>query len=90
MKPVKTHTFNGTKFRIYIRPPVDGLCDQYPKEMALYVFQPLRSKEGLITAIHEALHAENPNMQEESVERIGREIGTFLWRLGYRWKPSRK
>ena len=90
MKPVRSHTFNGQRYHIYVHPPVHGFCDSTPKNMELYIFEPLRSKNGLITSIHEALHAENRNTPEEVVERMGREIGSFLWRLGYRWKPSRK
>ena len=87
-KPVRTHTFNGKKHKIYIR-PVDGLClnsEKGERDYELYIFYSLREKNGLITALHEALHASDFNMQEEKVERISREIGTFLWRLGYRWR----
>jgi hypothetical protein len=46
----------------------------------------LKTKNGLVTAIHEALHAENWSKDEDTVDRVSKEIGTFLWRLGYRWK----
>lgn len=81
---MKTHVFNGRRFRIILGPH-DGLCDaSKDKELELYIFAGLNTKRGLITAIHEALHAEDNNLPEKSVEKVSKEIGGFLWRLGYR------
>lgn len=88
MKSVRTHSFNGRRYKIYVREAPDGMCDRKPKEMGLYIFTNLRTCNGLITALHEALHAENHAATEESIDRISTEVGTFLWRLGYRWKPN--
>jgi hypothetical protein len=88
MKPVLTHTFNGRKYKITIRPPLDGMCSQYNNERELIIMESLRTKNGLITAIHESLHAENWIAKEDTVDRVSREIGTFLWRIGYRWRPE--
>lgn len=83
---MKTHVFNGRRFRIILGPH-DGLCDtSKDKELELYIFADLDTKRGLITAIHEALHAEDNNLSEKPVEKVSREIGSFLWRLGYRIK----
>lgn len=87
MKPVRTHTFNGRRYKIYVRPAPDGFCDKSPKHLELYIFCSLKTKDGLITAIHEALHAENHYAQEDAVDRTSKEVGNFLWRLGFRWKP---
>lgn len=87
---VKTHTFDGKKHRIYIG-PVEGICfqsDQKEKDYEIFLLSPLKEKNGLITALHEALHASDFNMKEEKVERISKEIGRFLWRIGYRWRPK--
>jgi len=83
---IKTHVFNGRKYKITVSDSIDGLCDTYKKERELCIYVPLNSKNGLITAIHEALHAESWNTKEKMVDRVSKEIGTFLWRLGYRMK----
>lgn len=86
MKHVRTHTFNGRKYKIEIG-PLDGCCDQYKcNERYIQIFADLKTKDGLITAIHESLHAENWAASEEVVERVSSEIGSFLWRLGWRKK----
>jgi len=85
MRPVKTHIFNGRRYYIDID-KIDGWCDQYKLEnkRMLHIITDLETKNGLITTIHEALHAENWAETEEVVDRVSREIGNFLWRLGYR------
>jgi len=87
---VKTHTFNGRKYNIYIFPDgFDGVCDQYTPEVdereVIIAVDPT-TRNGLITIIHECLHAENWRASEESVDRTSTEIGTFLWRCGFRIK----
>ena len=85
---VRTHTFNGRKHKIDIcEEPLDGYCDQYKicnKQRTLCIWTDLKKRNGLITAIHEALHAESWVKDEDTVDRVSKEIGTFLWRLGYR------
>lgn len=79
-----THTFNGRCFRIILG-PYEGLCDvPKTKELQLYIFSDLNTKQGIITCIHEALHAEDSNLPEKSVEKVATEIGNFLWKLNYR------
>ncbi len=92
MRPVRTHTFNGKKHLIHAG-PVDGICFQSNKKeknYELFLLHPLSEKNGLITALHEALHASDFNMNEEKVDRMSDEIGRFLWRIGYRWRPMSK
>lgn len=86
MRPVHTATFNGRQYKIILREPVDGACTTYNLERAIELFVPLDSKNGLITAIHEMLHASNWSKSEKDVDRISIEIGRTLWRLGYRCK----
>ena len=83
---VRTHKFNGRRYKIYVHPPVDGQCTTYKVERELWIMAHPRTKNGLVTALHESLHAENWAASEEVVDRVSREIGDFLWRLGYRWK----
>ena len=88
MSKVKTHTFNGHKYKIHLMPFIfDGLTDIDEKvEYNMFVFANLKTRNGLITLIHEALHASKWKATEEEVERTAKEIGDFLWRLGYRRK----
>ena len=84
---MKTHTFNGRKYRIYLDPDLDGWCDQYKcNELGIHLLKDLKTRAGLITAIHETLHAVNWRASEEKVDQDSKEIGAFLWRLGYRRK----
>jgi len=90
MKPVKTHKFNGRRYKIDID-VLDGLVDQYTlhNDRTLRILTGLKTKKGLVTVIHESLHAENWAATEEVVDRVSREIGSFLWRLGYRLKDGK-
>jgi hypothetical protein len=54
--------------------------------MTLQILVPLKTRKGLITALHETLHAEDWVKSEKVVDRVSKEIGNFLWRLGYRHK----
>ena len=92
-RPVKTYKFNGRKYNIYIYPDgLDGLCDQYQtkkNERDIIISADPATKNGLITLIHESLHAENWRAPEKSVDRTSKEIGEFLWRLGYRYSQNK-
>lgn len=47
-------------------------------------------REDLGTAIHEALHAEFPELTEDRVAKAEITISKFLWRLGYRVHVPKK
>lgn len=82
---VRTHTFNGRKYKIEIgEERLDGFCDQYKDEKILSIWVDLDTKNGLITAIHEAMHAVNWAKNEKTVDSCSVDIGNFLWRLGFR------
>jgi len=84
VRPVKTHIFNGRKYYIDID-KLDGWCDQFKlNKRFIHVLADVKTKNGLISIIHEALHAEDWAATEEVVDRVSKEIGGFLWRLGYR------
>ena len=89
-RKVKTHCFNGRRYKIFLEDSKqDGYVDAYkiePDDRHLVICADKKTKDELITTIHEALHAENWAATEEVVERVSMEIGTFLWRLGYRRK----
>jgi hypothetical protein len=71
MRPVKTHSFGGKSHRIHVG-PVDGICfnsEKNEKDHDLFILTSLREKEGLITAIHEAMHALNWNTKEGKIEQ---------------------
>ncbi len=82
---VRTHKFNGRKYHILMSNHIDGFVEQYKlggRTMMITVDP--GTKIELETCIHESLHAENWAATEKVVERVGREIADFLWRLGYR------
>ncbi len=81
---VRTATFNGRQYKIFLREPVDGACATYTLERAIEIFTPLDTQNGLVTLIHESLHAGNWAKSEETVDRTSKDIGRLLWRLGYR------
>lgn len=90
MQKVKTHKFNGRRYDVVIG-PLDGWADtgESQKDFTLVLNADLTTRKGLITAVHESLHSSNWALGEETVERMANEIGTFLWRLGYRKQHTR-
>ncbi len=83
MAEVKTATFNGERYLIAVG-EYDGMCDVGKKERELVILANLDTRNGLITAIHEALHACDWSAREDKVDSVSKDIGRFLWRLGYR------
>ncbi len=82
---VKTHKFNGRRYVIDMPGRIDGCVDQYElNTRTMLIVTELYTKEELEACIHESLHAENWAATEKVVERVGREIADFLWRLGFR------
>ena len=86
MKEVQIHTFCGKRFHIHLG-ELHGLCiccEEEEHERELFLMEDLATREGLITAIHEAMHACDFNRQEITVNQEALDIGNFLWRLGFR------
>lgn len=85
---IRTHTFNGRRWKIDVDSTVDGYCDSPTilddGQHVLYVDRRLTGRARLETIIHEAVHAENPKLPEHVVERTARSVARFVWRLGYR------
>ena len=87
MKPVRTHSFSGVKYQIYINEDgVLGYCDNAneKEKLELAILVPLNTQQGLEIAIHEAVHALCPKVREDEVCGLGKELARWLWRLGYR------
>ena len=83
----KTATFNKVQYDVDVCGPIDGCCD-YPHggKPTIRICADLKFRKGLITVLHESLHAEGWAKSEEVVDRTSREIGALLWRLGFRLK----
>ena len=47
------------------------------------------TKASLITQVHEALHACKWGMPEDDVDRAASDIGSFLWKIGWRLEGSK-
>lgn len=95
MRKVKTHRFNGVKYFIGVDEPYVGWCDkpkipdkkEYPAirmPNGLAFGSTRKAKEDLIILLHECLHAENWEKTEKLIDMVAIDIGTLLWRLGYR------
>lgn len=96
MAKVKTHTFNGVRYKIDVSGNTAGSCDAPTKkrrakdtpEICLTEGLPCgnskKAKNGLKYLMHESIHAEDWDMPENKVERIAEDITRLLWRLDYR------
>lgn len=87
LKPIRTHTFNGTKHDVTLMPDgIDGYCLDPNTDgiMEICIAVPLSTRIGLETAIHEATHALCPKLREEDAHTLGHELARWLWRLDYR------
>ena len=83
------HTFNGVEYTIIVEKDLLGLClDDISHTLTLIA--PLTKSIGLQAAVHEAVHAEFPALPENVVNVVGVDIGTYLWKLGYRMRPAPK
>lgn len=87
MRQVKTATFDGTRYKIEVK-PVLGLCDSpktNPGKPGIWVIKGLKNdKATLDTLIHEALHAANWSANHKKINQTAGDLSRFLWRLGYR------
>jgi len=95
MRKVHTHRLNGQKYHIGVDGPFLGICDKPgipgPKDYsAIRLSRGLPygnekgARDGLITLIHECLHAENWDKCDRIIDRTACDIGRLLWRLGFR------
>jgi len=63
----------------------DGLCDHpqtpYPE---IWIHSKIKGIEALETLCHEIVHGGQPDLSEEAVTELARDLTTILWELGYR------
>ncbi len=89
-RPVKTHTFNGIKYKIEQAERIDGVTDvqedDSPPEMLILDGDDLKSlhsamHEGMeaIRACDKCIHGYRDDGYPETWD-----VAKFLWRLGYR------
>lgn len=102
-KPIKMHSFCGKRYSIKhvskksLQTKQEkehgmicrGLCNSpNKKKKAIKIDKTLYGKEQLEVYIHEAIHASDFELSEKLVRKMGRDIASFLWRLGYRLKED--
>ena len=81
---MKTHTFRGLRYKVLLD-KLDGFAEVPGWEQrAIYVDPELSPRKFLETAIHEAMHAEDPDATERTIDRRAKSLERWLWRLGYR------
>jgi hypothetical protein len=80
---VRTHTFNGKRYHILVG-CYDGFADVDDDYSLVINCDNPNSQKGLITIIHEAMHAGNWDKHEKTIDRSSKEIGRLLWRMGWR------
>jgi hypothetical protein len=88
-KKKRTRTLRSFTFRsgrhLVSTEPLDGFCSPPGRRAGeIFVFADRPPRTRLETALHEALHAEEPEMSERRVTRIAARLASFLWRLGWR------
>ena len=87
---VRTHTFNGKRYKIVFTGRIDGLADTKELLPSVVIACEENTQNELITIIHEAMHAGNWDKHEETIDRSSNEIGKLLWRLGFRRKKCKQ
>lgn len=65
---------------------LDGAC--LDSEAVILIDVSLRGAQRLEIALHELLHAYDPDLPERRVRVMGRTLARALWRLGYRDRRS--
>jgi len=83
----------GDKLYTLSRADLGGYCeDNEPDKspLEIWVNPRARGRVELEFFIHEALHAEFPQMGENAVQAAGEDIGAWLWQNGYRKRRKGK
>lgn len=95
-KPVKSHVFRGKRYRVLHLPPSKikdalGKCSPpYKTGKTLKFDNTLKDLLQLEIYIHEALHAEYWDLDEEAIADAAYDLAKFLWKLGYRLNAEAK
>ena len=87
--PIKTHTFRGRKYRVddcHLHGYAEIPGHEPP---GIYVDSSMKGTLAhLETLIHEGLHAEDPDVSEQVIDRRGKAIARWVWRWGYRLRED--
>jgi hypothetical protein len=83
------HIFNGVPHKVVNDSEMIGVSLRGVAN-SIVLWQDPRKEQALQVAVHEALHAEFKDLPEAVVEIAGRDIGGYLWKLGYRMRPAPK
>jgi len=90
------HKFRNVTYKIDVKTPFGGICDA-PDIVArlknlpgIHISEDIHEEAGLIALIHEGLHASNWNKSETDVFKTAEDIGSLLWKLGFRLRKKRK
>ncbi|MCP4566794.1 MAG: hypothetical protein GY841_04345 [FCB group bacterium] len=89
MKPIKTATFRGVKYKIDFDAESAGSCDppNRPPDRELCVSEPIgNNQKTLYYMTHEALHALFWQRDEDDIVEAAQDLSRFLWRAGWRLK----
>lgn len=93
MNNLKTHIFNGKRYKIEFKSPSKlpndyGKCDAPNKKGKRIVFnrdlKNLKDLEQLELYLHEGFHANFYWLDEHDVTKAAQSMAKFLYRLGYR------
>lgn len=87
---IKSHVFGGKRYRIrHVNAKklgnAWGACDPpTQKDKEIWLYRGMPPKKALEVEIHEVVHAIDWRLDEAAVKQMGKDISSFLWRLGYR------
>ena len=84
------HRFGTTTYTVDLE-PFEGITD-HKDGSDPYIRLPdglpygnsQKAKRGLVTLLHECIHASKWYMPEQEVDNISTDIASLLWKLGYR------
>ena len=81
-----THNFNKRKFHCYVG-PLYGTTSTSERTILelIVVAQDLNERDLVRVAIHEALHACNPDLTEDQVKVYAKDIESFLTKIGIKF-----
>ncbi len=89
MKPIKTATFRGVKYKIDFDPDAAGSCDspKAPPDREMCIHESIKNdQKSLYYITHEALHALFWQRGEDDIVEASQDLARFLWRIGWRLK----
>jgi hypothetical protein len=93
MKKIRKHSFQDKEYKIrWYEPkdfdfPVNGCCsDPRKNNREIHIKPDQKEKILLEILIHEGIHASQWHTSEEYVDKTGKDLADFLWKIGFRLK----